>query len=356
MGSDRKISLDRFIEIATDPDIDEAALQQYFVADKNASRPFAPALGPNPAKVALTPIEQQLTQGAHAMSFANRIARWRRQNSFMRRREAGDRRPVIIAEGDSWFQFPIFLEDTIDHLADDFTIRCFSAAGDTLLNMVKLDAEYLTLVHDHVDESKVLLFSGAGNDFVGEVDGVPVLQTVVRPFEPGRADPRWYLDTDAYRERLAFIRECYAALLRSIRTVSGTRIAVVMHGYDHAIPAGAPGDIRDPAWANKDEWLGEPLKRRGILDATLQAAIVRAMIDDLNELLGDLASDSRQPASKLAPALHLDLRGTLPDVRQWADELHPTNAGFGLVARKFAAAIPNAMALTSKPAVMAGVS
>ena len=74
----------------------------------------------------------------------------------------GYKGPVLVSEGDSWFQYPIKLEDTIDHLyAKGFAVRSLDAAGDTLENMLK-DREYV----DAIGEAKasIFLFSAGGND------------------------------------------------------------------------------------------------------------------------------------------------------------------------------------------------
>jgi len=48
---------------------------------------------------------------------------------------AGDISLRFVAEGDSWFHYPILLRDTLDWLSDDYAIFDLAAAGDTLENM-----------------------------------------------------------------------------------------------------------------------------------------------------------------------------------------------------------------------------
>lgn len=56
--------------------------------------------------------------------------------------------------------------------------------------------------------------------------------------------------------------------------------------------------------------------------------ILAVFMDRFNDRLAALALDR--------PHVHyLDLRGTLPEEGLWANELHPTNVGFKLIARKF---------------------
>ena len=89
---------------------------------------------------------------------------------------------VIVAEGDSWFNYPL-KKDIIDYLTEKgYAIKRFSKPGDTLENMIygtgyvkKKDRVYhsgalslqetLNAVRTH--KPKIVLFSGGGNDIVG---------------------------------------------------------------------------------------------------------------------------------------------------------------------------------------------
>ncbi|MPR34375.1 caspase family protein [Salmonirosea aquatica] len=51
----------------------------------------------------------------------------------------------IVAEGDSWFQYPILLQDTLDQLYKCYAIRSFAEAGDTLKNYVKKKSTWMRL-------------------------------------------------------------------------------------------------------------------------------------------------------------------------------------------------------------------
>ena len=43
----------------------------------------------------------------------------------------------LLAEGDSWFLYPILLKDIIDNLSNDYAVYSVAAAGDTLENMLR---------------------------------------------------------------------------------------------------------------------------------------------------------------------------------------------------------------------------
>jgi hypothetical protein len=330
------ISLKQLEERLHDFKIPESELRQYFTGSKKDSRPFEPIIEVDRSRVMLDDLDEFRVEGAFAMNWANGMCRWRRQRAFeWRRNVAHENLPVIVAEGDSWFQFPILLADVVDQFDSAYHIWCVSAAGDTLESMVNSAPEYLEAISRHKPRPKLFLFSGAGNDFVGEEpDGTSVLFRVLRDFEPGRP-ASWYLQTDAFLQRLAFVERAYGTVLEAVDREFQGRVSVVCHGYDHAIPWGSAGDPRNPVWAKKDGWLAQHLRERHIQDHALQREIVALLIDKLNELLMRLCGGN-SPGGVFKYAYHADLRGTLPSVVDWADELHPTDTGFAKIASKLA--------------------
>jgi len=320
-----------------DPSVPERELKQYFTADPNASRPFAPGIMPDPARVEVDPPGDAL-EAAALMSWANDLSRLRRQEKFRARVARGDARAVLVSEGDSWFQFPVFLEDVIDQLAGEFNIWSVDAAGDTLQNMVIDGAEYMHALREQRAAVRAFLFSGGGNDIVGaDRDGNSFILQSVRRFEPGRP-AGWYLETAAFAQKLGFIEGCYRAVLANVAAEFPT-LPVICHAYDYSIP-GAPDDPRDPIWAGPDQWIGRPMRELGIADPQLQRDIVRLMIDRLTERLKTLCGGNN-PGGAFSNVWHVDARGTVGT--RWADELHPTDEGYGLVAARFAAVLRRAL-------------
>jgi hypothetical protein len=318
-----------------DDTVPERELRKYFDGDPEHSHPFSPVLKINRARVQLDQMDEFRVEGAFAMNWANGASRLRRQARFERRRLFGETLPVLASEGDSWFQFPILLEDIIDQLDGTHLVWCVSAAGDTVANMA-LEREYVDAVRRNNPLPKVFLFSGGGNDVVGSDDNdVSILKRVVRPFEPNRP-AAWYIDNNAFEEKLAFVERMYREILDTVERTFGGRVSVITHGYDRAIPWRGVSDPRQPAWAKPDEWLGAPLNALGIADKGLQREIVGLMIDRLNEVQQRLCGGSHS-GGVFPHAFHVDLRGTLPNVGDWADELHPTDAGFVKVTGKVAA-------------------
>lgn len=337
---EHRLSMAELQRLMQDLSVPDRELRRYFTIDVARSRPFAPELAFDPATVAVQPQTAGL-EGAMLFGAANRMARKRRQLAFNLRLLHGDARPVLVSEGDSWFQFPIFLDDVIDHLGAEFNIWSVDAAGDTLQNMVNGNGEYLKALRLQRERVRALLFSGSGNDILGDDDeGRPHLLSLIRRFEAGQP-AEWYLSGGKFDQRLREVESSYRTLLESV-AAEFPGLPVICHGYDHALPGGFPGDPRNPLWARPDQWLGAPLVELGIVEPALQQAIVRLMINRLNQRLRGLCGGNN-PGGAYAHAWHVDARGAVAG--RWADELHPEDEGYATVARRFEATLRRALGM-----------
>ncbi|MHB1374377.1 MAG: caspase family protein [Thauera sp.] len=305
-----------------DLSIPESALADYFIVDDAQSGLFHPKLQLNPDTVALPadPAEARARSEA-AMNFANGIARMRRRVRFDRMLADGYKGPVLVSEGDSWFQYPIKLEDTIDHLyAKGYAVRSLDAAGDTLDNMLK-DREYV----DAIGEAKasIFLFSAGGNDALGGGN----LRAHLRDFDPALSPAAHVLPS--FEQLLDHALAMYERVLRDVEALPG--VVTICHGYDYVIP-------------NAGKWLGKPMLSRGIKDGAVQRGIAAHMIDRFNERLRQLVGRFG------ARAIHVDARGAVGNtLNVWHDELHPKNPGYGRVAERFETAIQSVVARTQAP-------
>lgn len=334
-----RVSMRELTDMMRDPAVDEAELRPYFVGDPALAKPFAPGIIPNPELVDIAQ-PRDIVEGAMAMSWANSLSRMRRQAAFQARMATGDRKPVLVSEGDSWFQFPVLLSNVIDQLNSDYNVWSVDSAGDTLQNMVFDSAEYMQALRRNAGNVKAFLFSGGGNDIVGEDGrGKSVVTQIVKRFQAGQP-VSWYLDTPAVEQKLRFVEDCYRRVLDNVAR-EFPNLPVVCHGYDYALPGGGPGETRNPSWAAVDKWLGRPMREElGIEDPALQRAIVHELIDRLNLVLQRLCGAS-YPTGLFRNAWHVDVRGTVG--ARWADELHPTDAGFASVSGLFGAALRKAL-------------
>lgn len=333
------ISMAELQHMMRNPDVQDAYLKQFFTANPDTSRPFAPSIIPDPTRVEIAaPLDSR--EGAMLMSWANGLCRLRRQDQFNSRRARGDRRTVLVSEGDSWFQFPIFLEDIVDNLLHDFNVWSVDASGDTLQNMVLDGAEYMQALREQAGDVRAFLFSGGGNDIVGADDeGRSIISQIVKPFEAERS-PEWYLETEALAAKLRFVEDCYRAVIENV-AAEFPGLPVICHGYDYSIPGGGPDDPRNPMWAKKDQWLGRAMREDlRITDPRLQRAIVRLLIDRFNERIKSLCGGNNDNGA-FRNAWHVDLRESIGD--EWADELHPTDNGYASAAKRFAAVVRRAL-------------
>lgn len=331
-----KISYQRYLEMLRDPDVPDQVLQEYSIVVRGET-PFDIRLKPNPEKVRMTleDIEQE-----NALSTANGMARVRRRIQFRRRSLFGSDKPVLVSEGDSWFQFPVLIREVIDHLNDDYLIWSVGAAGDTAENMVfgalgRGRTEYMKALAEQKGRVRGFLFSAAGNDVIGEdpTTGIPVLQEIVKPFNGSTSDIVGHIDQAVFDKTLAFLQKAYAKVIRDVRSVPEFRqLPIFIHAYDYPFPyPWGEDDPRSPIHAAKDEWIGQPMAARGIMDKDLRRGIVKNLIDQTYDMLGVIAAKPN--------VVLVDCRRTLTDVGDWIDEIHGTSAGFRKIADKFKDAI-----------------
>jgi N-acetylmuramoyl-L-alanine amidase len=279
----------------------------------------------------------------NAMSIANDIARWRRKRRFEKALPKSTK-PVLVAEGDSWFQFPLLIKDTIEQLGDDYLISCYSAAGDTALNMVfgaksPGKTEFMAELGKLKGRVSGFLFSAAGNDIIGEdmLPGqapVPVLRKILkRPTNSASENPADYINMAELGNRIAFLQGAYQKVIDEIRADPDfATLPIFVHGYDVPFPFPWEGDTRNPSYAKKDHWLGSAFDAHGIggdrrlLRRQILAGLVGALYDLLYKVAGDAARTH---------VYVVDCRGAMPNVALWADEIHGTDEGFRRVGMRF---------------------
>jgi V8-like Glu-specific endopeptidase/lysophospholipase L1-like esterase len=296
----KMITADELRDMLEDPNITDKELRPYFIEDEVQSGAFAPTLRMN-----FENVEHDGLEGSVFMGFFNKRAKRRRQRKYRRKIKGGFNGIKIVSEGDSWFQYPLLLDDVIDNLFDEYAIFSLGEAGDLISQMIDEDE-----VEEAVDREKpqVFLISGGGNDMVGDRR----LAKYVHPFENGR-DPKDY-PLPGFQGFLQTIGNHYRNLFDQLIN-KDKNLKIITHGYDHVIP-------------NNGKWLGRPLNSIGIRDKSLQREIMRVLIDALNIELETISHERKNNV------FHVDCRKVVPD-DQWKDELHPTDKGFKAVAEEF---------------------
>jgi hypothetical protein len=343
-GVPERITFNELKRRMSDPAIPDSELRPYLRITTADSGPFRPKIEPDPDRVVIDALAQYDLE--NAIDWGNGASRWRRRVAFDRRIEQKDPRPVLLCEGDSWLQFPIFIDDVVDHLSASYNVRCLSAAGDTADNIIHRNPEYWTellRLRDRLAPLRrsvaAIVISAAGNDVIGaDASGRSVLLDLLRDFKPGKP-ASWHLQPAAVKRTFDFLESGYGKIIATVRGDPSFRaLPIVFHGYDYAIPGGWPGDPRRPLWAEQDKWLGKPMRAKGIVDHDLQRAIVRLLIDRLYAMLAKLAGNSAATRVYV-----VDVRGALGPVQSWADEIHGTSTGFANVAARFKAVIDEAL-------------
>ncbi len=328
-----KISYSRYLEMLRDTSVDEAVIAEYSIVAKGDGG-FDLRIRPNPDLVNMTDAEVEAESG---MAIGNGLARWRRKQDFHARRRAGERLPILVSEGDSWFQFPVFIREVIDNLENDYLIWSVGAAGDTAQNMVLNDigrgkTEYMQALGRFRGEVQGFLFSAAGNDVIGEdpETGKPVLQDLLVDFQAGITEPAQLINQPAVDQTLNRLIAAYERVVTTIRADADfVQLPIFIHAYDYVFPhPWGANDQRNPQWAAKNEWLGQPLDARRIFEPQLRRGVIKVLLDQLYGRFETLAAANS--------GVHLvDCRNAMPDVTDWADEIHGTSAGFAKVAERF---------------------
>ncbi len=326
----KKIEYYQLLEHLADPHYPDKKLEDYVTFDPKRSIGMAPVLIPN-KNVTFHDSQSadERARGSFFLGILNAHYRNRRKTLFDERIEKVDPRAIILADGDSWFQYPIKLLDVIDWLLHDYNVYCVSGAGDEL-SSINRELEYIDhwkylAVHRKLNV-RALLFSAGGNDIAAKH-----LANLLLPFKAGKpaADS---LDPATWIAKKTEIIDGYQKLVTKIRSTQKVtpddfidpNIPILIHGYDYANPL--PPQF-SPLWP-MDGWLGAPLREKGYLGLAEQKALVREIIEQMNADLIAFASNQYN--------VHfIDNRGLIG--KRWFDELHPKNPGFKDVASKFKA-------------------
>lgn len=345
-----KISYLELLEKVRDPEISDGELRRYFKVEKGRGG-FDIQACIDPDMVALTPADGEME---NAMQIGNGLARLRHRIRYFDRAQKHPERYTIVAEGDSWFQFPLLIQEVVDHLFQTYNVWSLGAAGDTLENMVYgagvgNGAEFLTELRRMRSKAHVFLFSGAGNDIIGEdpLTKLPMLEALLKPFNGDSGDVAGHIHHVELDRRIETLETGYRRLAGLVRAEKGlATLPIIFHGYDYPYPyPWGTSDPRNPVYARNDQWLGRAFAARGINDGVLRRKILIHMIDRLYDMLADVAG-----ASETTGIWVVDCRGTLPRLEHWNDEIHGTTAGFANVGQAFHKVITKALAAHARQA------
>lgn len=229
----------------------------------------------------------------------------------------------VLAEGNSWFDYPPFL------LRGGIIPRLESQIGVPILNLAKagdevrymLGVEERQILVEHLRNGcpaggpwDVLLFSGGGNDIVDNP-----MALWIRDWQRG-VPPEKLLFQSRFNSALALVQAGYEDLI-TLRNQLSPTTHVVFHGYDFSIPDGRGVCFLGP-------WLKPTFDLRQFPTQQAGAEVIRVMLAQFAKLLTSLA---KQPG-----VTFINTQGTLePKRKSWHNELHPSAEGFDLFADLF---------------------
>jgi lysophospholipase L1-like esterase len=245
---------------------------------------------------------------------------------------------LLVAEGDSWFDYPF--HDVLTMLEDEhgFDVESVAHKGDTVEDMAYSGGQFddfARLLEKVLRQGRVpdaILLSGGGNDIAGN-EFATLLNHAASGLPPINDDVvRGVIDVrtkNAYVFLISGLGEIAMRLLKR-------PIPVIVHGYDYAVPDGRGflggfGFLPGP-------WLQPGFQRKGFSNLDANTAVVQKLIDRFNAMLSQLPR-----SDGFGHVRYVDLRDTLSHgagyKRDWANELHPSKSGFSAVANKIASAI-----------------
>jgi len=233
--------------------------------------------------------------------------------------------------GDSWFQYVPHATDLNKRLARLFKQTLFLREGvagrDSAMWKIALPRVQREIGLFQFD---AILLSTGGNDIVGS-ELAEFTKTAAEPQLAGTH--AWGPLPAAVFDhiRLEIFARALDYAIADIRTVVGYRdlgspgSLIYVHTYDHVWPSGVGyrlGPFR------MDPWIKPYLDRVGLTDPDSQRIVTSWLVDQFASRLQALAS--QHPNIRV-----VDTRGALRSKNQWENEIHPTAAGFELLARKY---------------------
>lgn len=269
--------------------------------------------------------------GARTRSFLNNILEMRRDSKrkrFEAKISSGYSGPIIVAEGDSWFEYPNS-EDLLVRLGEKYAVLGLAKAGDSFSEVTgENDELFQTLKNPpRGKDFHIVMLSLGGNEVMGHIEDF------VHEYEYGRPDEKYILPE--FRVMLEDVKKKYNAIIQRIIN-NGTQ-HVILHGYDYPDPR-YPRE-RDEE-ANGAQWIGPPLNNlRNIGTITTYRCIANMLLDDFNAMLIEVANrpehQGRVHYVRLLGTIGKEdkNRSAIPGL--WVDEIHGSNEGFKLLAKKF---------------------
>jgi hypothetical protein len=317
-----------------------AHVSQPAMAARAVRKEVAPPISP-----AAIGVEREKLKAEQRTERARRISEYRATMMVMKRRgargpraaafDAADGPPAaaadgsfdplqILAEGDSWFDYPVpfFGGGIIPRLEHRLGVPILNLAkaGDEVRYMLGVE-ERAVLVENLTNGSPaggpwdVLLFSGGGNDIVGNP-----MALWVDDWNPA-VPPVGHIKKPRFDAALELVRAGYEDLI-ALRDQLSPHTMLVFQGYDFALPDGR-------GICGFGPWLKPTFDLRKFPTLAAGQAVVKVMLQQFAAMLTSLSGPT---------VTFINGQGTLsPQPGSWDNELHPEKAGFEKFADLFQA-------------------
>lgn len=252
---------------------------------------------------------------------------------------------LVYAEGDSWFDkftpIPVAGTNLLDAIRTPFLTAVVDVAhiGDEARDMVRGHQARQTQAMFKLFGFQAILLSAGGNDLKNLFADRFAAKALANDGFRSSFQPRDLEQLDRPADCAGFFDDVMQNIGRFVDMRNAARNEVTrnapifVHGYDYFQPRPAGARLFAHTRIGGGPWLHPALKSAGLSDAEMRST-ADAVIDELNEQLAHVIAPLKN--------VHvIDQRGLLtaaaagsdgPDA-DWADEIHPSQAGFAKLAR-----------------------
>lgn len=270
-------------------------------------------------------LNNNATADTGLLGFFNQKARKRREKKYFQKVLNGFDGIKVVSEGDSWYQYPVFVKDTIDWISEDpdFAVYSLGSGGDWLANILE-EGEYIEALP--IYRPDFFLISGAGNDLLENFR----VAALLKDGDAIQSQKAQDLILQDFYDLIVVFKYLFVKMFLNLAD-RFPNLQILVHGYGYAIPAAKKGgsliQFLSHNIVGQGIWLHTPLLLRNIRTAELQREIVRIMIDAFNEMLSELSIT-------FSHVHHIDLRELIGE-NDWHDEIHPNSATFKKISEAF---------------------
>jgi hypothetical protein len=258
------------------------------------------------------------------------------KNEYELMRQLFPNRINIVAEGDSWFDYPKTWmlvgkpSNLIKHISkftrNKANFLSLASNGDEAVEMVsgKQKHELVDILRWHENDVNqppidILLFSGGGNDLVGKND---FERFILKNAESCNTAKECIL-MDRLDRKIKQIGLAYQELL-DIRDHYSPTTTIITHTYDYPFPSLQGGEFLGGLIKTK-AWVKRFMDASGIKE-DLQSDVIKIFMDKMAEEVLNIADNRKR-------FIVVDSRKTLVGSQEWLNEIHPTSGGFKKIAR-----------------------